>query len=245
MYLTHHVLAPACLLRYTNTEFSLSLSDVNTLHHQSILPSCIASWLYLTLSGPHSESQQFPHILILLRSRTETIQEPPMKLAFFNFKFGTKWTDYWLRELEERGNAQKRTFAILLYIYSVSITIEKSGRHWPMCEYCSHEAAAACIDNDIKKVMERLLRDIWVHTQGQESVSGEWQETFSFLQCCQIQNHSGQCHCFVVIKYAPRVILKPLPIARLWETQKFLDLVRESIKMSGLFCLFLFSERSW
>ena len=51
-------------------------------------------------------------------------------------------------------------------------------------------------------------------------------------------------HCFVVIKYAPRVILKPLPIARLWETQKFLDLVRESIKMSGLFCLFLFSERS-
>ena len=67
-----------------------------------------------------------------------------MKLAFFNFKFGTK-TDYWLRELEERGNAQKRTFTILLYIYSVSITIEKSGRHWLMCEYCSHEAAAACI----------------------------------------------------------------------------------------------------
>jgi len=26
MYLTHRVLAPACLLRYTNTEFSLSLS---------------------------------------------------------------------------------------------------------------------------------------------------------------------------------------------------------------------------
>ena len=44
-------------------------------------------------------------------------------------------------------------------------------------------------------------------------------------------------HCFIVIKYAPRVILKPLPIARLWETRKFLDLVREFIKMSGLVCL--------
>ena len=133
-----------------------------------------------------------------------------MKLAFFNFKFSTK-TDYWLRELEERGNAQKRTFTILLYIYSVSITIEKSGRHWLMCEYCSHEAAAACIDDDIKKVVERLLQQtvwhlsIWTsHTQGQESVSGEWQETFSFSQYRQIQDDSG--HCFVVIKYAPRVI---------------------------------------
>ena len=135
----------------------------------------------------------------------------------------------------------KRTLTILLWIYSVSITIEKSGRHWPMCEYCSHEAAAACIDDDIKKVVERLLRDIWVHTQGQESVSGEWQETFSFSQY-QIQNDSGQCP--VVCKYAPRVILKPLPTARLWETRKFLHLVREFIKMSGLFCLFPFSERS-
>jgi len=44
---------------------------------------------------------------------------------------------------------------ILLQFYSVSITIEKSSRHWPMCEYCSHEATAACID-DIKKVMEAL-----------------------------------------------------------------------------------------
>jgi len=44
-------------------------------------------------------------------------------------------------------------------------------------------------------------------------------------------------HCFVVIKYMPSVILKPLPIARLWEMRKFLDLVREFIKMSGLFCL--------
>jgi len=44
---------------------------------------------------------------------------------------------------------------VLLQFYSVSITIEKSGRHWPMCEYCSHEAAAACID-DIKKVVEAL-----------------------------------------------------------------------------------------
>jgi len=161
-----------------------------------------------------------------------------MKLAFFNFKFGTKWIDYWLRKLEERGNAQKRTLTILLYIYSVSITIEKSGRHWPMCEYCSHEAAAACIDDDIKKVVERLLCNIWVHTQGQESASGEWQETFSFSQY-QIQNDSGQCP--VVCKYAPRVILKPLPTARLWETRKFLHLVREFIKMSGLFCLFSFS----
>ena len=115
-----------------------------------------------------------------------------MKLAFFNFKFGTK-TDYWLRELEERGNTQKRTFTILLWIYSVSITVEKSGRHWPMCEYCSHEAAAACINDDIKKVVERLLRDIWVHTPGQESVSGEWQETFSFSQYRQIRNDSGRC----------------------------------------------------
>ena len=123
-----------------------------------------------------------------------------MKLAFFNFKFGTKWIDYWLRKLEERGNAQKRTLTILLYIYSVSITIEKSGRHWLMCEYCSHEAAAACIDDDIKKVVERLLQQtvwhlsIWTsHTQGQESVSGEWQETFSFSQYRQIQDDSGRC----------------------------------------------------
>jgi len=41
-------------------------------------------------------------------------------------------------------------------------------------------------------------------------------------------------HCFVVYKYAPRVILKPLPIAGLWETRKFLDLVRESIKILSL-----------
>jgi len=41
-------------------------------------------------------------------------------------------------------------------------------------------------------------------------------------------------HCFVVYKYAPRVILKPLPIARLLETRKFLDLVRESIKILSL-----------
>jgi len=44
-----------------------------------------------------------------------------------------------------------------------------------------------------------------------------------------------------VIPRRPRVILKPLPTARLWETRKFLDLVREFIKMSGLFCLFSFS----
>jgi len=158
-----------------------------------IKPSKYSSKLHriLTIFGPHSESQQFPRILILVRSRTETIQEPPMKLAFFNFKFGIKWIDYWLKELEERGNAQKRTLAILLWIYSVSITIEKSGRHWLMCEYCSHEAAA-CIDDDIKKVVERLLRDIWVHTQGQESVSGEWQETFLFSWYHQIQNDSGR-----------------------------------------------------
>ena len=41
-------------------------------------------------------------------------------------------------------------------------------------------------------------------------------------------------HCFVVYKHAPQVILKPLPIARLWETRKFLDLVRESIKILSL-----------
>ena len=35
-----------------------STSDVSTSHHQT----CIASWLYLTLSGPCSESQQFLHI---------------------------------------------------------------------------------------------------------------------------------------------------------------------------------------
>jgi len=187
-------------------------------------------------------------IPILVRSCTETIWEPPMKLAFFNFKFCTKWIDYWLKELEERENAQKHTFTILLWIDSVSNTIEKSGRHWPMCEYRSHEAAVACIDDDIKKVVERLLQQtvwylsIWTsHTQGQESVLGEWQETFSFSQYRQIQNHS---QCPVVIKYAPQVILKPLPIARLWETQKFLDIVREFIKMSRLFCLFPFSERS-
>jgi len=29
MYLTHRVLAPACLLRYTSTEFSLSLSPID------------------------------------------------------------------------------------------------------------------------------------------------------------------------------------------------------------------------
>ena len=131
---------------------------------------------------------------------------------------------------------RSKTYFYYFTIYSVSITIEKSGRHWLMCEYCSHEAAVACIDDDIKKVVERLLQQtvwylsIWTsHTQGQESVSGEWQETFSFSQY-QIQNDSGQCP--VVYKYAPRVILKPLPIARLWETQKFLHLVREFIKMS-------------
>ena len=151
-----------------------------------------------------------------------------MKLAFFNFKFGTKWIDYWLRKLEERENAQKRTLTILLYIYSVSITIEKSGRHWPMCEYCSHETAAACIDDDIKKVMERLLQQtvwhlsIWtLHTQGQESISGEWQETFSFSQY-QIQNDSGQCP--VVCKYAPLSQQNKLSTGEKRERQK--DLIK-------------------
>jgi len=51
-------------------------------------------------------------------------------------------------------------------------------------------------------------------------------------------------HCFIVIKYAPLVFLKPLPTVRLWEMPKFLDLVQEFIKMSGLLCLFLYSERN-
>ena len=89
-----------------------STSDVSTSHHQT----CIASWLYLTLSGPCSESQQFPHILILLRSRTETIREPPMKLAFFNFKFGTKWIDYWLR-LENLRKGETLRNVLLQFYY--------------------------------------------------------------------------------------------------------------------------------
>ena len=51
-------------------------------------------------------------------------------------------------------------------------------------------------------------------------------------------------HWFVVIEYAPRIFLKLVPIVRLWETREFLDLVQEIIKMSGLLCLFLYSERS-
>ena len=55
---------------------------------------------------------------------------------------------------------------------------------------------------------------------------------------------SDVLHWFVVIEYAPRIFLKLVPIVRLWETRKFLDLVQEFIKMPGLLCLFLFSERS-
>ena len=47
-------------------------------------------------------------------------------------------------------------------------------------------------------------------------------------------------HWFVVIEYAPRVFLKLVPIVRLWETRKFLDLVQEFIKMSGLLSLPVF-----
>jgi len=168
-----------------------------------------------------------------------------MKLTFFNFKFCTKWIDYWLKELEERGNAQKRTLTILLYIYSVSITIEKSSRHWPMCEYCSHEAAAAYG----RRSSCNKPCDIWVYERHIHKGRRAYQEndkrrsrSHNIVKYRMTQG--DVLHCFVVIKYAPRVILKPFPIARLWETQKFLDLVREFIKMSGLFCLFLFSERS-
>ena len=53
---------------------------------------------------------------------------------------------------------------------------------------------------------------------------------------------SDVLHWFVVIEYAPRVFLKLVPIVRLWETQKFLDLVQEFIKMSGLLSLPVFWE---
>ena len=78
----------------------------------------------------------------LWQSHIETIWEPPMKLAFFNFKFSTKWIDYWLRELEERGNAQKHTFTILFSIHyyrkiqqtladvRILLSWSHGGMHW-------------------------------------------------------------------------------------------------------------------
>ena len=53
---------------------------------------------------------------------------------------------------------------------------------------------------------------------------------------------SDVLHRFIVIEYAPRVFLKLVPIIRLWEMQKFLDLVQEFIKVSGLLSLPVFWE---
>jgi len=48
-----------------------SHSDVK--YSSSKLSTCIASWLYLTLSGPQFKSQQFPRVPILVRSRTSCV----------------------------------------------------------------------------------------------------------------------------------------------------------------------------
>ena len=167
-----------------------------------------------------------------------------MKLAFFNFKFSTKWIDYGLRELEERGNAQKRTFTILFSIYyhrkiwqtlvnvRILLSWSRGGMHW------WHQKGRRGSCNE--------LCDIWVYERHIHKGRRAYLENDKRHSCSHdiIKYRMTQgdvLHCFVVIKYAPRVILKPLPIAGLWETQKFLDLVRGFIKMSRLFCLFSFS----
>jgi len=106
-----------------------------------------------------------------------------------------------------------------------------------MCEYCSHKAAAACIDA-LMMTSKRSWRGScvtfeYIH-KGRRAYQENDKRRSRSHNIVKYRMTQGDVHCFVVYKHAPRVILKPLPIARLWETRKFLDLVRESIKILSL-----------
>ena len=167
----------------------VAASDVSTSHHQSILPSCIRiltifDTIWATLVSSYSNLSQKSH-----RNNPGAANETGLLQLQVRHQVD--------RLLTERTWGKGKRSKTYFYNFTINLFSthyhRKLRRHWPVYEYWFHEAAAVYID-DIKKVVERLLRQtvwhlsIWTsHTQGQESVSGEWQETFLFSWYRQIQ----------------------------------------------------------
>ena len=61
------------ILIWAPSTFVAEVAGSGVKYSSSKLSTCIASWLYLTLSGPHFKSQQFPRVPILVRSRTSCV----------------------------------------------------------------------------------------------------------------------------------------------------------------------------